>query len=341
MLECIFTIDYEIYGNGHGSLRELVFEPADRLRKIFDEIGAKFVVFVEVAELEKIDALQTDSAIQLVKNQIREFFEAGFEIALHLHPQWCNADYQCGKWELDYTEYNLCTLPMPRITEIVDRSITFLRTVLQNPYFIPTSFRAGNWLFQPTAKAARVLMENGIRIDSSVFKGGRQHLHNLDYRSARKNDYYWRFTEDVTTPNSSGALLEIPIYTKMVPFWRLLTAKRVGLQRKASPPEVSKQRRLPRLLDFLRFSQPLKFDYCRMTLAELVNMTEWLIAEDQRQPELVKPIVLIGHTKDLLDFETIRSFLSYLRENCIPISTLESFAQRYCARSQAAEVPNN
>ena len=57
MLECIFTLDYEIYGDGHGSLRELVYEPAKRLKEVFEDAGAKLVVFVEVAELEKIDEL--------------------------------------------------------------------------------------------------------------------------------------------------------------------------------------------------------------------------------------------------------------------------------------------
>jgi len=30
MIDCIFTIDYEIYGNGEGSLRELVYEPTQK-----------------------------------------------------------------------------------------------------------------------------------------------------------------------------------------------------------------------------------------------------------------------------------------------------------------------
>ena len=182
MLECAFTIDYEIYGNGDGSLKELVLEPARQLKTIFDRAGAKFVVFVEAAELEKIENEQTDPAISEVKDQIREFYQEGFEIALHLHPQWCNARYQDNRWNLDYTEYNLCTLPEQRITEIVGRSIAYLRKVVDVPDFTPLSFRAGNWLFQPTATAARVLAKHGIKVDSSVFKGGRQHKHNLDYR---------------------------------------------------------------------------------------------------------------------------------------------------------------
>ena len=31
MIECIFTLDYEIYGNGTGALKDLVYEPAERL----------------------------------------------------------------------------------------------------------------------------------------------------------------------------------------------------------------------------------------------------------------------------------------------------------------------
>ena len=31
MIECIFTVDYEIYGNGTGALIDLVYEPAKQL----------------------------------------------------------------------------------------------------------------------------------------------------------------------------------------------------------------------------------------------------------------------------------------------------------------------
>ena len=55
MIERIFTIDYEIYGNGEGSLKELVYDPAQELKTLFDQAEAKFVVFVEAAELQKMD----------------------------------------------------------------------------------------------------------------------------------------------------------------------------------------------------------------------------------------------------------------------------------------------
>src|SRR5438309_5756439 len=182
MIECVFTLDYEIYGNGRGTLRDLVYEPAERLREIFWKWNARFVNFVEVAEYEKIEAWRTDPAIELVKNQVRELYREGFEIALHLHSQWCNAHYQDGRWFLDLREYNLCTLPRTRITEIVENALKYLRHLVGKSDFVPLSFRAGNWLFQPTEPAATILAQNGIKIDSSVFKGGLQHNYGLDYR---------------------------------------------------------------------------------------------------------------------------------------------------------------
>jgi hypothetical protein len=322
MIECIFTIDYEIYGNGEGSLLDLIYEPAERLRSVFEKWNARLVVFVEVAELEMIEAKRTDRAISMVRRQIRELYEKGFELGLHVHPQWYNGLYKNGRWLLDYSEYNLCTLPRDRIIQIIDRSIAYFREVLGLADFTPICFRAGNWLFQPSQNAASVLAERGIRVDSSVYKGGVQHQHNLDYRGAIGNGYYWRFQSDVNRPSPNGKLFEIPIYTQMVPFWNMLTTKRVSLQRKGSSISHTNNKKIHRLRDLLRFRYPLKFDFCRMTLSELTRMMDKVIQEDNEQPTSLRPLVAIGHTKDLADFQTIDSFLLYLRQKAIPVTTL-------------------
>lgn len=321
MIDFVFTIDYEIYGNGTGGLRDLVYEPAERLKAIFQERGVRFVNFVEVAEFQKIEAHATDGAIELVTQQIRECYENGFEIGLHLHPQWFNARFENGAWILDTSEYNLCTLPRARITEIVRGSLDFLRHVVGHSDFTPLSFRAGNWLFQPTPVAASVLGEHGIKIDSSVFKGGLQHSHHLDYRPALKNGYCWAFSADVNEPDPAGTWIEAPIYTDMVPFWKMPTSKRMGFKNQYGVAGRSLRQKVIRSFDFLRFRYPLKLDFCRMSLDELTSMMDKVIREDRAKPELFRPVVAIGHTKDLTDFATIESFLSYLKTNQVAIST--------------------
>ena len=305
MIDCIFTLDYEIYGNGTGTLRELVYEPAQELAGIFRRWNARFVNFVEVVELQKIDSCHADPYIEQVARQVRELYEDGFEVGLHLHPQWANAQYEKGKWNLDFSEYNLCTLPRTRIQQIVEKSLSYLRHLVGQSDFVPLSFRAGNWLFQPTNQAAAVLGENGIRVDSSVFKGGVQRNHGLDYRPALRNGYYWFFDEDVNDSRPRGRWMELPIYTEMVPAWQVPTSKRLGFRGGFGLARATAKQKINRVRDFLRYRYPIKFDFCRMTLKELTSAVTGVIAQDREDPGTYRPIVAIGHTKDLCDAATV------------------------------------
>ncbi len=328
MIELIFTVDYEIYGNGEGSLQELVYEPAERLAGIFRRWDVRWVAFVEAVELEKIEAAGSDVAIDRVKRQIETLSRDGFEIGLHVHPQWANALFERGRWALDYAEYNLCNLPRARIAQIVDRALGFLRHAVGAERFSPLSFRAGNWLFQPTSNAATVLHHKGLRVDSSVFKGGSQRNHGLDYRRALTNGYYWPFDLDVNRAEPGGQWLEFPIYAKQVPLWRMATRKRLGFKSSLAGGSGSRQSRVLRLLDFARFRYPLKLDFCRMTLGELTTMVDGVIREDRKSPQSYKPVVAIGHTKDLRDLRTVDLFLSYLQSQKIPVATFQSVYAR-------------
>jgi hypothetical protein len=323
MIICVFTVDYEIYGNGEGSLYELVYEPAEKLRSVFAKFDKRFVVFVEVAELEMIDRARADQALVSVQEQIRHFYHEGHELGLHLHPQWYNARYERGRWIPDFSEYNLCALPSERIAQIVDRGLDYFRAVLKIPDFRPFSYRGGNWLFQPTQRIAAILAARGVRVDTSVFKGGLQHQYGLDYRRAGRNGHYWRFRTDVNIPEQEGILLELPIYTRMVPAWKMAKPKRIGLQLKNPGSTQGARSRLNRIRDFLRFRQPMKLDFTRMTIDELKAMIEPLIAHDLRDSTSFIPIVAIGHTKDLIDTETVERFLSFLEERKISVSTLQ------------------
>ena len=333
MLDCIFTIDYEIYGNGEGSLKDLVYDPTQRLMNLFDSFNKKFVAFVEAVELQQMDRFSSDPAIALVKEQIKDLHRGGFEIGLHIHPQWFRATFRDAAWILDDREYNMCVLGKKRIAEIVNEALSFIRNVLNDPRFTPVSFRAGNWLLQPTEQASIVLADAGIKIDSSVFKGGLQHYRKLDYRQALKNGFYWNFSRDVTTPTLEAPLIEVPIHTKMVPFWKMATKKRVSLQNKAPARGFGTtwKNKWCRLLDLVRPLYPLKFDFCRMTLDEMIGMMDELIRLDRFNPQSYKPIVLIGHSKDLDDFETVQAFLSFLSEKNISISTFNEVEKRVAA----------
>lgn len=323
MIDFIFTLDYEIYGNGYGSLKELVYEPALKLIDVFNRHKARLVFFIEVAELEIIESARVDPFINEVKKQIKFIKEIGFEIGLHIHPQWYEARLQNGKWSLNNQEYNLCLLSEDRIEQLLNRATTYLRYLVQDQHFTPVAFRAGNWLINPAVRVVPALARQGIKIDSSVFKGGFQRSTGIDYRQAPADLYYWKFTDDVNKPSESGLLLEIPIFTKMIPTWQFLRGKRLDLERKVPSDEGLTDKISRRIKDFLRWKVPLKFDFCRLNFQELLSITEEIVASDRKHPQDYKPIVLIGHTKDNPDIGMISTFLDHIRDKNIRTVTFE------------------
>lgn len=335
MISFVFTVDYEIYGNGQGTLQELVVEPAEMLRAIFRNHGARFVVFPDVAELEMIEAHAADPMIERVKAQLKGLREEGFELGLHLHPWWYNARRENGAWVLDRSEYNLCTQPVERIGEVIGRAVGYLRRLAGDPGFQPLSHRAGHLLFQPTQPMADVLAAHGLRLDSSVYKGGLWREHGLDYRRAPEKAYYWRFRADVAVPDRRGALIEVPVFTRQEAAWKLLTAKRVGLQRTGASTAQTGRRVLGRLADFARFRYPLKFDLGQMTKEELSRMTDRLLRTGRKGPREFRPVVAIMHTKDPIDYESVDALLDRLGREGVTVSTFGDIESR--VRSLASE----
>jgi hypothetical protein len=328
VIECVFTVDYEIYGNGRGSLRELVLDPAEKLEKIFLGHGARFVVFPDVAELEMIEAHAADPAIGSIKAQLSGFLRNGFEVGLHIHPWWYNARREDGAWVLDRSEYNLCAQPAERINAVVDRAIGYLRTVLDTPGFTPLSFRAGHLLFQPTQPLGDILAARGIRVDSSVYKGGLWRQHRLDYRRAPKNAYFWPFGDAVVVPHPEGRLIEIPIFTRLAPIWRLLTSKRVGLQNTGGTAKDLGGKLTSRLSDLMRFRYPHKLDLGQMGSRELVRMVDGIIRDDRKSPMTYRPVVAIVHTKDPVDYDAVDHVLDIVESSGIKIATLADVLRR-------------
>lgn len=327
MIDFIFTIDYEIYGNGGGSLDQLVYEPTERLASLFRRHNATFVVFAEALEFIKIEAYQSDTAISRIRTQLRGLHAEGFEIGLHLHPWWSNARWINNQWCLDYGERNLCLQSPARIDQVVGGAIDYLRQAIEDSRFKPISFRSGLWLMQPTSVMASVLAKNGVQVDSSVFKGGRTRSLGLDYRPSLKNGYYWHFSNEVNHSDPGGQLLEIPIYSELVPFWKMLSRKRLKMQGRV--PAAANGELLPRRMwDMARFRYPRKLDFCRMKYDEMLEAMQPVIRRDRQNPSDYKPIVAIGHSKDLVDFETIDRFLGWLQAHEVRVSGFQGVIEK-------------
>ena len=221
MLKPIFTLDYEIHGNGDGCPFELMVEPTRRMLDQFDQYGAKLTIMADVAEILKFKEYKEqfgrdDYHYDAIAEQLKDAIRRGHDVQLHLHASYFNARFENGGWVQDWSEYNFAGLPLDRIRQVVRIGKEYLEGLLKpvNANYQCVAFRAANWSVSPSRNVITALHENGIRIETSVFKHGRRDgIVSFDYSNAHSDLVPWRVADDdVCKRDDSGKLLEIPIY---------------------------------------------------------------------------------------------------------------------------------
>ncbi len=68
-----------------------------------------------------------------------------------------------------------------------------------------------------------------------------------------------------------------------------------------------------------------------MSFAEMREAMRPMLDQTSAHVEKREVVVAIGHSKDLVDFETIRRFLVFLREQSVAVTT---FSRLLCQSSQ-------
>jgi hypothetical protein len=63
-----------------------------------------------------------------------------------------------------------------------------------------------------------------------------------------------------------------------------------------------------------------------------------VLREDGKTPELYRPVVAIGHTKDLVDPQAVDKFLSYLHESAISVGTFEDAYRKTSPEKSRSEA---
>ena len=204
------TLDYELWGDGTGSVFDEIIYPTDRFLALCDEFAIKATIFFEVVEYWKIKeefnsgnsmGYAKDPALAM-EDQIIRACRAGHDIQLHFHPQWLNAYFDAGKWQVEKSCWKLYQVPLVSskeftlgLSELINKGKKTLEKILKpvNPRYECNIFRAGGYNIEPSKHIVSALKSNGFKMDSSVFPGGYAHdeLSEYDYRSVKVDDSYW------------------------------------------------------------------------------------------------------------------------------------------------------
>lgn len=320
MLHLIFTLDYEVHGNGDGSPRDLMVSPTGRMLDQFEKFGARLTIMADVAEILCFEQHwratgKDDFDYQAIAHQLRGAVQRGHDVQLHLHTSWFGARHDGNTWKQNFDTYSFADLPRQQIDGFVARGKSYLECLLQpvDPSYRCHAFRAANWSMQPSRNAVEALVRHGFDIESSVFKWGRRRgLVNFDYAHARHHLFPWRAAAaDVCLEDPGSPLWEFPIYTENRPVFAFLSLNRIyramvgRLHRLPSqaPAKAAEGRTasaasrvsgLRRL--FQKHSWKADFNQCtsRQLMAALDRASE---ATRIHRPNQHVPFVLIGHSK--------------------------------------------
>ncbi len=340
----IFTLDYEIHGNGEGNPLELMVSPTGRLLDLLEDFGARLTIMADTAEIMKFrehrDSSGTDDwSYGAIEAQLKGAVARQHDVQLHLHPAYSRAHCSNGRWVLDYRDYDLARLAPERIFNLVGQGKDYLEGLLRpvRSEYRCHAFRSANWSMHPSAEIVRALRQNGFTIDTSVFKYGfRDGLVRFDYSNAASETIPWPVDpSDVCLREESSELFEFPIYCESRPIWSFFSANRfyrvlLGWTHplpKAEPMAavtdgattarlaevVRALRKKALMLSDLFRRHALKLDFNQCSAGQMIAALKRAKARHASQT-VDLPVVLIGHSKLFNKFNEgqLRSFLAFV-----------------------------
>jgi len=333
----LFTLDYEIHGNGDGSPYELMVEPTYRLMDLLEKYKQRLIILADVAEILCFKRYYEETGedrffYKDISSQLQNAISRGHDVQLHIHSSYFKATYNGVGCEQCWEEYNMAALPYSRIYEMVNMCKSYLEELLKpiKSDYSCVLFRAANWSMMPTKNIYNALVDNGITMDTSVYKGGRQSGNvSYDYTGAHSNLHsYMASEEDINMEDAKGRLCELPIYTEQRYFWSFVTPIRVFRmirakfhRHKKNPNRtVSVVKGDTSTLSIRSFfkKSPWKLDFNQASGTQMINAVK-RIERATKGMEGDVNIVLIGHSKTFVKYneKTLEKFLKFANESVV------------------------
>lgn len=331
----VISVDYEIYGNGTGDVRQLMIEPAERMARICESHGVPLTVFFEAEEYlgfcqaarELRQCFGYDPA-HVIREQVISLVRRGHDFQLHSHPKWFRARFSDGRWSVRPDELSVDELFETQ--EEVDRYIAVRKAVLEEIVSSATpgrqvkAYRAGALRAEPGEKLLAALAANDIAVDSSVVWGLQDDkgTYPLDYRNAPRDRRAWRVRDNVCREDARGAVWEVPIYSMMRRRVHQLTPERVRAKFSSRVPtdrkkEIVEQLGVPtnpfRTAQFLFEPVPIKLDFHNLSPSALMRYIR--SAPPPAPDDPMDVLVLIGHTKEHTNDRAFDHFLQLVGQD--------------------------
>jgi hypothetical protein len=316
----IFSLDYEIFGDGSGTTTREQCIPTSHLANVLELHGARLTVFAEIGQQIYFRKHNIDHQYAPVERQLKDLHMRGHDVQLHIHPMWFFAPPPVAdRPTLDPALFDLSMREPHQIEDIVSRSCDYLATLLSTTQseYRPIAYRAGAWSMQRKDVLFPILARNGIQIDSTIAPGAR-------FTGSYGSFDYSNFSMQPSWPE--GALLEIPILTSQEPLSGLKHLNREGMMTRRivktfypTPLASGGQSKLTKLKTALARGY-LMADFNFLSSKQLARMIERYahLHADYGRPV---PIMLIGHSKTTYFADRLFQLFELLNRTNLSITT--------------------
>jgi hypothetical protein len=270
---------------------------------------------------------------------VRESFSQGHDIQLHVHPQWLDAHYDCGKWQL-LADWSILNHDADVAYRMLEDCKQYLEGLLRSvdPSYRCVTFRSGAWCIAPSKHMLGLLVKLGIVFDMSIVGGLRVNTRNiqLDYTNCEESflPYYPVMENALKVSDKREDLICVPtnhfygsrfnlLRYHLGKLWRKATEltrsaraaadesvssrssqEWVEMGSNSTLRRVFKNAILPYWNGPLFISSVEQLNY--PLLCEMLESIRW---RAQKTGLREVPIVLQNHTKDIHDFSDINRFL--------------------------------
>lgn len=332
------TDDWELRGDGSGDVAELQLEPLRKLLGIYRKYSVRSTFNAEMMQQLTFRELQAKHPeLKPLADEwddaVREAFQQGHDVQLHIHPQWSKATYENGRWHLS-GDWALPRYDPETARSMLEGGKNYLETLLQpvDPAYRCVAFRSGSSCIAPSSFALSLLAQLGIVFDMSIVGGLKVNTRNLqmDYSQCDEGflAFYPRMDDARKVSDKPEPIVCVPIFhfylSRRESLKQVLakaggklassaTINNDGVDSRDRWVEVGRSTPVKRVLDKAikpsLFGKHMVADLSQMNYTALKEMLAAirLRARESRLREL--PVILTCHSKYIKDYSSIESFV--------------------------------
>jgi hypothetical protein len=334
--------DWELSGNGSGDVRQLQFEPLRRLVSIYNRLGIHGSFNAEV--MQQLTFRQHQNAHSELKTWahewdaiVRETLRQGHDIQLHIHPQWQDAEYIDGRWNLT-SDWSILNYSREAALQMLVRGKDYLEDLLKpvRASYRCVSFRSGAWCIAPSPHMLDLLANLGIVFDMSIVAGVRFDTRNikLDYTVCDEDflPYYPVMTDARRVSHKPEPIVCVPTNCFYASRKQVLLHHLEKVRQKISPQatvsnngrsveayghewaqiDASPMKQIYRkgIAPYLKGKHTIS-DLAQLDYPLMMEMLNSIRKRARASGLADVPVVLENHTKDLQNFSDLERFLEH------------------------------